>query len=89
MAYSPSTNSTGDSWNYSSQAAADTGALGSCARGDCEILGTFSYTCGAIAVGSTGGAATGAGSTLDTAQAFALAAAVNIQCDGFVRRPVY
>jgi hypothetical protein len=57
IAYSPSTNQAGFSYNWPNEVDAELTALGHCDRlaSDCETAITFRNACGALAVGDRGG----------------------------------
>ena len=73
IAYSSSTGASGISYNWATRAQADDSAIGYCGKSDCTVVAWFQNSCGALATASTGGYATGTGTTGDTAQAFAMA----------------
>lgn len=71
IAFSPSGNLFGRAKHAPSKAAAESAALGACAKKDCKTLVIFKQ-CGAVAENDQGDLAGGYGSTLAAAQADAL-----------------
>ena len=73
LAFSPATHATGDSYNYSSQTAAENAAVQYCGHADCYAVAWFENSCGAIAVAPTGQVGCGTASSGEAAEALALA----------------
>lgn len=72
IAFSPLTGETGGSWNYDTEAAAETEAKTSCGMDDCGTVVVFQQ-CGAIAVGDGFGMGFAGEQTSAVAQETALA----------------
>lgn len=72
IAFSKATGYTGGSWDYSSERDAANAAIRSCGQSDSEAVLIFWNTCGAIAVGNSGGWGGGYGSEMSIARGEAL-----------------
>ncbi len=64
IAYSPSTGRYGTSWNFTSQAEANRGAMNICNRSDCQVLLPLENSCGALLRARNGGYVWSGGRTL-------------------------
>jgi serine/threonine-protein kinase len=83
IAYSPSSQTAGRSYNWPSQEDAEISALNYCGRSDCEYAISFQNACGAVAVGDNGGWAGGWDYDDASAQLAAIAncSAYDVGCD--------
>jgi Domain of unknown function (DUF4189) len=70
IAYSPSTQAYGYSYDHGSRGRAETAALAECSKraGDCQVPLWFRNACGALAVGNEGGWGTGWGAPRQIAE---------------------